>query len=59
MEEEYRKLWIEYSKTKNKPSKTHAAKNTGAADPAQEAGTASQGTTEAQDESERSGQGAG
>ena len=59
MEEEYRTSWIAYSTSQEKPSKTHAANHTGAAEPAQEAGTASQETTEAQEGSERSGHGAG
>ena len=59
MEEEYRKSWIKYSTCQEKPSKTPAANPTGAAEPAQEAGTASQETTEVQEGSERSGHGAG
>ena len=59
MEEELRKSWITDPPSQEKPSKTHAANHTGAAEPAQEAGTASQERTEAQEESERSGHGAG
>ena len=59
MEEGLRQSWIANVTSQDNPSKTHAANHTGAAEPAQEAGTASQETTEAQEESERSGHGAG
>ena len=59
MEEDLRKSWIANLTSQENPSKTHAANHTGAAEPAQEAGTASQETTEAQEGSERSGHGAG
>ena len=57
VEECLRKAWIVNVSSQDNSNKTHVANHTGAAEPAQEAGTARQDLTEAQEGSERSGHG--
>ena len=59
VEECVRIAWTAQIPSETDPNKTRVANHTGATEPAQEAGTASRSSTEAQEGSERSGHGEG